>query len=78
LGDSVKDNDGGPWSLITYQRGQWDWSPAPPERTYTVCKIWDVFTAVTMKNSVLWDVTPRGSCKNRRLGLYFIVACFDC
>jgi hypothetical protein len=23
-----------------------------------------VFTAVTMKNSVLWDVTPRGSCKN--------------
>jgi hypothetical protein len=25
-------------------------------------------TAVTMKNGVLWDVTPRGSCKNRRFG----------
>jgi hypothetical protein len=23
---------------------------------------------VTMKNSVFWDVTPRGSCKNRRFG----------
>jgi hypothetical protein len=27
-----------------------------------------VFTAVTMKNAVFWDVTPCGSCKNRRLG----------
>jgi hypothetical protein len=26
-----------------------------------------VFTAVTMKNAVFWDVTPRGSCKNQRL-----------
>jgi hypothetical protein len=25
----------------------------------------EVFTAVTMKNGVFWDVTPRGSCKNR-------------
>jgi hypothetical protein len=24
----------------------------------------EVFTAVTMKNSVFWDVTPCGSCKN--------------
>jgi hypothetical protein len=24
--------------------------------------------AVTMKNAVLWDVTPCGSCKNRRSG----------
>jgi hypothetical protein len=23
---------------------------------------------VTMKNSVIWDVTPCGSCKNRRFG----------
>jgi hypothetical protein len=23
-----------------------------------------VFTAVTMKNGVFWDVTPCGSCKN--------------
>jgi hypothetical protein len=24
----------------------------------------EVFTAVTMKNGVFWDVTPYGSCKN--------------
>jgi hypothetical protein len=28
----------------------------------------EVFTAVTMKKVVLWDVTPRDSCKNRRFG----------
>jgi hypothetical protein len=28
----------------------------------------EVFTAVTMKNGVFWDVKPRGSCKNRRFG----------
>jgi hypothetical protein len=28
----------------------------------------EVSTAVTMKNAVFWDVTPRGSCKNRRFG----------
>jgi hypothetical protein len=28
----------------------------------------EVFTAVTMRNVVLWDVTPCGSCKNRRFG----------
>jgi hypothetical protein len=28
----------------------------------------EVFTAVTMKNGVFWDVTPWGSCKNRRFG----------
>jgi hypothetical protein len=28
----------------------------------------DVFTAVTMKNTVFWDVTPCRSCKNRRIG----------
>jgi hypothetical protein len=28
----------------------------------------EVFTAVTMKNYVFWDVTPCGSCKNRRFG----------
>jgi hypothetical protein len=30
------------------------------------CIRFEVFTAVTMKNSVFWDVTPCGSCKNRR------------
>jgi hypothetical protein len=28
----------------------------------------EVFTAVTMKNGVFWDVTPCGSCKIRRFG----------
>jgi hypothetical protein len=28
----------------------------------------EVFTAVTMKNAVFWDVMPSGSCKNRRFG----------
>jgi hypothetical protein len=27
-----------------------------------------VFTAVTMKNCVFWDITPCGSCKNRCFG----------
>jgi hypothetical protein len=26
----------------------------------------EVLTAATMKNDVFWDVTPCGSCKNRR------------
>jgi hypothetical protein len=29
----------------------------------------EVLTAVTMKNGVFWNVTPRGSCKNRRFGV---------
>jgi hypothetical protein len=28
----------------------------------------EVFTAVTMKNGVFWDITPCGYCKNRRFG----------
>jgi hypothetical protein len=28
----------------------------------------EVFTAVTMKNAVFWDVTPCDSCKNRCFG----------
>jgi hypothetical protein len=28
----------------------------------------EVYTAVTMKNGVFWDVTPCGSCENRRFG----------
>jgi hypothetical protein len=28
----------------------------------------EVFTAVTMKNRVFWDVMLCGSCKNRRFG----------
>jgi hypothetical protein len=28
----------------------------------------EIFMAVTMKNAVYWNVTPCGSCKNRRVG----------
>jgi hypothetical protein len=28
----------------------------------------EVFTAVTMKNAILWDVAPCGVCKNRSFG----------
>jgi hypothetical protein len=28
----------------------------------------EVFTVVTLKDAVLWDVTPRGPYKNRRFG----------
>jgi hypothetical protein len=33
-------------------------------RATYVCERFEVFTAVTMKNGVFWDVTPCGSCKN--------------
>jgi hypothetical protein len=32
------------------------------------CVGFEVFTAVTMKNGVFWDITPCGSSKNRRFG----------
>jgi hypothetical protein len=38
-------------------------SPSPSN-----CVIFEVFTAVTMKNALFWDVTPCGSCRNRRFG----------
>jgi hypothetical protein len=28
----------------------------------------ELFTAATMKNAMVWDVMPCGSCKNRRVG----------
>jgi hypothetical protein len=39
----------------------------------------EVFTAVTMKTTIFLDVTPVGSCKNRRFGgTYFFTARFGC
>jgi hypothetical protein len=32
------------------------------------CVRFEVFTTVTMKNDVFWDVTPCGSCKDRSFG----------
>jgi hypothetical protein len=37
-------------------------------QTPSLRKGFEVFTAVTKMNTVLWDMTPRGSCKNRRFG----------
>jgi hypothetical protein len=44
-----------------------------PEQTFGYAIIFirvrfEVFTAVTMKNGVFWDVTQCASCKNRRFG----------
>jgi hypothetical protein len=33
--------------------------------------IFQVLTAVTMKNVVFWDVTPFGSCRNRNFGVTY-------
>jgi hypothetical protein len=37
-------------------------------KQYMVSVRFEAFTAVTMMNDVFWDVTPCGSCKNRRFG----------
>jgi hypothetical protein len=34
----------------------------------------EVFTAVTMKNGVFWDVVPCGSCKNRSVRRLIVTA----
>jgi hypothetical protein len=43
----------------------WEKSEPKQNREYVRFK---VFTAVTMKNGVFWDVMPCGSCKNQRFG----------
>jgi hypothetical protein len=40
------------------------------DETWLLHVRFEVFTAVTMKNAAFWDVTPCGSCKNRRLGVF--------
>jgi hypothetical protein len=35
---------------------------------FSISVRFEVFTTVTMKNGVSWDVMPCGSCKNRRFG----------
>jgi hypothetical protein len=35
----------------------------------------EVFTAVTMKKAVFWDITPCGSCKNRSFGGIQLLHC---
>jgi hypothetical protein len=48
------------------------WSKYSPRPVFSfehidlVCQIWGF--QVTMKNGIFWDVTPCGSCNNRRFG----------
>jgi hypothetical protein len=49
------------------QRRHWRAASTSSARTGTKLVRFEVFTAVTMKNCVLWDVTPCGSFKNLRL-----------
>jgi hypothetical protein len=42
--------------------------PGKVVKLLMTCVRLEVFTAVTMKNGVFWDVMPCGSCKNRRFG----------
>jgi hypothetical protein len=49
-------------SAVTETEGLWEKeNKGSPVR-------FEVFTVVTMKNGVFWDVTPCGSCNNRRFG----------
>jgi hypothetical protein len=46
-------------------------SPLHPNIAYlcpSVCQPPPIRQETKMKNSVFWDVTPRGFCKNRRFG----------
>jgi hypothetical protein len=54
-------------SLIWEGRYRLIWIPQR-QLNYSEFVRLEVFTAVTMKNGVFWDVTPCGSCKNRRFG----------
>jgi hypothetical protein len=38
---------------------------------YTHCVRFEVFTAVTLKNAVFWNVAPCRSCVNRRFGITY-------
>jgi hypothetical protein len=49
------------------QQRAFDLNTTEPEQRI-VCIKFEVFTAVTMKNGVFWDVTPCDSCNNRRFG----------
>jgi hypothetical protein len=41
---------------------------AVPSHPSSISEGSEVFTAVTMKNGVFWDVMPSGYCKNRSFG----------
>jgi hypothetical protein len=45
-----------------------DFENNPQVKREFVLVRFEVFAAMAMKNGVFWDVTPCGSCKNRRFG----------
>jgi hypothetical protein len=51
---------------MSWQGCELKWSL--PDLMYNSAVRFEVFTAVTMKNGVFWDVTSCGSCKNRCFG----------
>jgi hypothetical protein len=70
-----------PASMIVQQVGTFQVNPAEDDRntSFLWCGFssipnlsnhvrFDLFTAVTKKNGVFWDLTPCGSCKNGRFG----------
>jgi hypothetical protein len=58
-----------PWLLIYWNSKITEgWRLLDDEKLHNCYVRYEVLTAVTMKNGVFWDVTPRGSCRNRRFG----------
>jgi hypothetical protein len=37
-------------------------------KSYKTMLRFEIFTGVTIRNAIFWDVTPGGSCRNRRFG----------
>jgi hypothetical protein len=57
------------WDLITQSVPHRRHNRSPLQSPASLCYvIFEVFTAVTMKNAVFWDVMPYGCYKNRRFG----------
>jgi hypothetical protein len=48
----------------TVEKIEWNMPSDLSLQTKQMYVRFEVFTAVTMKNDVFWDVTPCGSCKN--------------
>jgi hypothetical protein len=54
--------------FVTYELNRYTSEGRVPEQNTANLVRFEIFTAVTMKNCVFWDVTPCASCNNRRFG----------